>query len=97
MKPRSRPQRHWWRKIVGEAHETPDEAAVKMLQQSTCTEKNDALRTKLDDIKNSLPPKTKRAVDFVTEKGASNTVIPLKEMDFNLNKREFEFESSVKK
>ena len=43
------------------------------------------------DIKNSLPQKTKRAVDLATEKGASSwlTVIPIKDMDFNLNKREF--------
>ena len=39
------------------------------------------------------PPgdKTQRAVDLACEKGASNwlTVIPLKGMDFDLNKREF--------
>ena len=34
---------------------------------------------------------TQRAVDLACEKGASNwlTVIPLKDMDFDLNKREF--------
>ena len=38
-----------------------------------------------------LPDKTKRVVDLVCEKGASNwlTVIPLKDLDFDLNKREF--------
>ena len=38
-----------------------------------------------------LPDKTQRAVDLACEKGASNwlTVIPLKDMDFDLNKREF--------
>ena len=38
-----------------------------------------------------LPDKTQRAVDLAWEKGASNwlTVIPLKDMDFDLNKREF--------
>ena len=38
-----------------------------------------------------LPDKTKRAVDLAREKGASNwlTVIPLKDMDFDLNKRKF--------
>ena len=38
-----------------------------------------------------LPDKTQRAVDLASEKGASNwlTVIPLKGMDFDLNKREF--------
>ena len=38
-----------------------------------------------------MPDKTERAVDLACEKGASNwlTVVPLKDMDFDLNKREF--------
>ena len=38
-----------------------------------------------------LPDRTQRAVDLACEKGASNwlTVIPLKDMNFDLNKREF--------
>ena len=38
-----------------------------------------------------LLKKTKTAVDLATEKGTSSwlTVIPIKDMDFNLNKREF--------
>ena len=42
-------------------------------------------------MKNSLPTKAKRAVELATEKGSSNwlTVIPLKEMDYNLKKTEF--------
>ena len=38
-----------------------------------------------------LPDNTQRAVDLACEKGASNwlAVIPLKDMDFDLNKREF--------
>lgn len=49
------------------------------------------LRTKLNDIKNSLTLKTQRAVDLASEKGASNwlTVIPIDEMGFTLNKGEF--------
>ena len=37
-----------------------------------------------------MPSKTKRVVELATEEGASNwlTVIPIKEMNFNLNKRE---------
>ena len=39
----------------------------------------------------SLPLKTQRAVEFMKEKGASSwlSVMPLKEMNFSLNKREF--------
>ena len=46
---------------------------------------------KSEHLRNSLPEKTKRAVDLAAEKGASSwlTVIPVKEMDLNLNKREF--------
>ena len=38
-----------------------------------------------------FPDKTQRAVDLSCEKGASKwlIVIPLKDMDFDLNKREF--------
>ena len=38
-----------------------------------------------------FPDKTQRAVDLTCEKGASNwlIVIPLQDMDFDLNKREF--------
>ena len=44
-----------------------------------------------EQVRESLPGKTERAVELATEKGASNwlTVIPIKEMNFNLNKREF--------
>ena len=42
-------------------------------------------------MKNSLPTKAKRAVELAIEKGSLNwlTVIPLKELDYNLNKKEF--------
>ena len=42
-------------------------------------------------MKNSVPTKAKGAVELVTEKGSSNwlTVIPRKELDYNLNKKEF--------
>ena len=42
-------------------------------------------------MKNSLPTKAKRAVGSATEKESSNwlTVILLKELDYNLNEKEF--------
>ena len=78
-------------KIVLQVHETPDDAVVNSLQQSARREKNEVLRTKLNDIKNSLTLKTQRAVELASEKGASNwlTVIPIDEMGFTLNKGEF--------
>ena len=46
---------------------------------------------RLEPVKTSLPTRTKRAVEIATEKGASNwlTVIPIKDLIFKLNKREF--------
>ena len=43
-----------------------------------------------EQVRESLPGKIERAVELALEKGASNwlTVIPVKEMNFNLNKRE---------
>jgi len=42
-------------------------------------------------VKNSIPQRARRAIDLSREKGASSwfTVIPCKDMDFDLNKREF--------
>ena len=79
------------KKIVSQAHETLEDAIVSSLQQSVPREKNEMFRTRLNDIKNSLTPKTQRAVELASEKGASNwlTVISIDEMGFSLNKGEF--------
>ena len=49
-------------------------------------------------MKNSLLTKAKRAVELATEKGSSNwlTVIPLKELDYNLNIKEGIFRDAIK-
>ena len=49
------------------------------------------LRERLEEVKSVLPDNTRRAAVLATEKGASSwlTVIPLKDMNFTLNKREF--------
>ena len=77
--------------IEAQSHETPDEAAVQRLVYATRKEKDDGPKEELEEVKARLPDKTQRAVDLACEKGASNwlTVIPLKDMDFDLNKREF--------
>ena len=77
--------------IVSQVHETPDDTVVSALQQSARREKNEVLRTRLHEIKNSLTLKTQRAVELASDKGASNwlTVIPIDEMGFTLNKGEF--------
>ena len=69
----------------------PDETEIKALQASARREKDELLKMQCEQVRESLPSKTERAVKLGTEKGASNwlTVIPIKEMNFNLNNREF--------
>ena len=54
-------------------------------------ERDDDLKGKLEELKVSLPLKTQRTVDLACEKGASSglTAIPLKDINFDLSKREF--------
>ena len=61
-------------KIVSQAHEPPDDALVRSLQLNTRRERERDVRLddKLEDLRNSLPAKTKRAVDIVAEKSASS-------------------------
>jgi len=77
-------------KIVLQVHKTPDDAVVSSLQQSVRREINEVLRTKLNDVKNSLTLKTQRAVEFASKKGASKwlTVITIDEMGFTRKKGE---------
>ena len=79
------------RQIVKQAHEPPDETEIKTLQASARREKDELLKMQCEQVRESLPSKIERAVELAAEKGASNwlTVIPIKEMNFNLNKREF--------
>ena len=71
-------------------HQPPDISEIQTLQLSTRKQKDDRLSERLEQVKNSLPTNAKRAVELATE-GSSNwlTVIPLKELDYNLNKKEF--------
>ena len=70
---------------------------IRSLQLTMRGERDVRLDHKLEDLRNSLPEKTRRAVDLTAEKGASSwmTVIPVKEMDLNLNKREFKDADAV--
>ena len=61
------------------------------MQASAQREKDYLLKMQCEQVRESLPSKTECAVELATEKGASNwlTVILIREMNFNLNKREF--------
>ena len=78
-------------RIMSQTHEPPDEMDVKKLQLNVKKEREERLLKQSDELRNFLPERTKRAVTLASEKGASNwlTVIPNKDMDFDLNKREF--------
>ena len=67
------------RRIVEQEHQSPDASEIQTL--STRKQKDDCLSERLEQVKNSLPTKAKRAVELAPEKGSSNwlTVIPLKE------------------
>ena len=56
------------------------------------------MKIQCEQVAESLASKTERVVEPATEKGASNwlTVIPIKEMNFNLNKREFRDASKLR-
>ena len=79
------------RQIVDQEHQPPHASEIRTLQLSARKQKHDCLIERLEQVNNSLPTRTKRAVELATEKGLSNwlTVIPLKELEYNLNKREF--------
>ena len=64
---------------------------MRGLTYSVRREKDDDIKEKLEQLKTSLPRRTRRAVDLACEKGASSwlTAIPLKDMNFDLSKREF--------
>ena len=69
----------------------PNDGDVAGAQRCARQEKADSARRDLEYVTKSLYLKTQRAVEFIKEKGASSwlSVIPLKEMNFTLNKREF--------
>ena len=77
--------------MEAQCQETPEEAEVQRLVYATRKEKDDGLKEDLEKVNSMLPDKTQRTVELACKKGASSwlTVIPLKDMDFDLNKREF--------
>ena len=77
--------------IESQMHELPDQSDVQALKRKARQEKNEIAKEKADLIINSVSPKSKRMLDLASEKGASAwlQVLPISDMGFNLNKREF--------
>ena len=78
-------------RIQLQLHELPDDSEIHVLKKDARKEKNDALNERAESVIKSAPLKMKRMIELASEKGASSwlTVIPMSEMDFTLNKREF--------
>ena len=77
--------------IVAQSHLMPDDSLVKSLQQAMRSERATVLQDREEHIRGVAPQKVQRALDLAVEKGSSVwlTVLFLREMGFNLNKREF--------
>ena len=77
--------------IVSQKHQLPDKSLIRSAQQVVKSERAEELKDTAERIRESAPPKTKRVLDMATEKGSLMwlTVLPLQEMGFNLNNREF--------
>ena len=79
------------RQIVAQSHQMPDDSLVKPLQQAVRSERANAFQDRVAHIREVASHKVQRTIDLVAEKGSSVwlTVLPLREMGFKLNKREF--------
>jgi len=77
--------------IKSQSRKPPDESEVHTVQREMSQVKYQYLKEKLDEVKGSISGKTLRAVDLATQKGASSwlTVLPIRDMNFDLNKSEF--------
>ena len=79
------------KQIAKQAAEPPNHEDVAGAQRCARQEKAESARRHQEYVNKSFPLKTQRAVEFIKEKGASGwlSVIPLKKMNFTLNKGEF--------
>ena len=77
--------------IVAQVHQLPEDSLIRSEQQEVKADRAKNLEKRAERLKEVAPQKTQRALDLATEKGSSMwlTSLPLKEMGFNLNKREF--------
>ena len=77
--------------IASQSHEQPEDSLVKSAQQAVTRERSKELVDRTERIKEMAPCKTKRALNLAAEKGplAWLTVLPLKDLGVNLNKRQF--------
>ena len=77
--------------IMSQVHQLPEDFLIRSAQQEVRAERAKNLEIRAERLKEVTPQKTRCALDLATEKGWSMWLIslPLQEMGFNLNKREF--------
>ena len=76
--------------VVSQSHKLPEDSLVISAQQAVTRERSKEFEDREERIKEMTPRKTKRALDLA-ERGSSAwlTVLPLRDLGFNLNKRQF--------
>ena len=78
--------------IMSQQHQLPDDSAVNLAKQTFRHKREeDAKENEVRSIYQRAPDNLKKTLDLSSEKGSSVwlTVVPLPELGFNLNKREF--------
>ena len=77
--------------VVSQSHQLPEDSLIKSAQQEVRSERLKELEDRVERIEEMEPKKTQRALDLAAEKGSSAwlTALPLQDLRFNLNKREF--------
>ena len=76
---------------MSQQHQLPDDSAVKLAKQTSRHKRQEDVKEKVRSVYERAPNYLKRTLDLSSEKGSSVwlTVVPLHELGFNLNKREF--------
>ena len=77
--------------IIAQKWQLPDEDEAKKIKSDVERENRTNIQQKSEDLFETVSPSLRRAMKLSQEKGSSSrlNVIPLKEMGFYLNKREF--------
>ena len=83
---------------MSQQHQLPDDSAVKLAKQTSRHKREEEVKEKVRSVYERAPNNLKRVLDLSSEKGSSVwlTVVPLHELGFNLNKREFHFRDAIK-
>lgn len=78
-------------RIINQEHQPPEKVDVHSALIEARTKKNEQFKETQEMAMNNLTPNTLKAVELASEKGASSwlNVIPVKELAYDLNKREF--------